>query len=96
VIVNVGGEELDLNEDNTTVFRFREAKHMDHLFIVRENQTSTVIFCDEKMLRPFIDADFPLQTSRWPRPFDFEAYEKYIDQMASDFRHELEGDDEPT
>lgn len=89
--VTIGGEDFHLTEDNTTVYTFRDAKHMDHAFIAREGHKTTLLFDQPEFLRKLIDMDFPLQTARWPRPFDFEAYEKYIDMLAAELSGEIDG-----
>lgn len=89
--VTIGGEDYHLTDENTTVFTFRDARHMDHVFIVNEGDKSTVLFAQPEFVRKLIDMDFPLQTARWPRPFDFEAYEKYIEMLANELNQEIEG-----
>lgn len=89
--MEIDGQEVDLTDENTTVYTFRDAPHMDHLCIALEDGQCSILFVDADVLRQFIDADFPLQTARWPRPFDFEAYDKYIEKLASDLNDELEG-----
>lgn len=91
--VTIGGDDVTLTEANTTVFTFRDAKHMDHVFVQRE-KGSTYLFSVPEFVRKLIDMDFPLQSSRWPREGDFEAFEMYIDhisgQIAGDLDHELD------
>jgi len=87
--VEIGGEPVLLTDDNTTVFTFRDAKHMDHVFITRE-EFSTYLFGVPEFVRKLIDLDFPLQSARWPREGDFAAFEGYIDCLAEGFNKEMD------
>lgn len=89
--INIGGEPFHLTEENTTVYRFREAAYMDHAYIIRPEQSSTVLFAQPEFFRQLIDLDFPLQTARWPRQCDFVAYDTYIDMLAAELTGEIEG-----
>jgi hypothetical protein len=89
--IQLGDDEVTLNEENTTVFTFREAKYMDHVFIAREaEEVCTYLFGVPDFVKKLIDMDFPLSTARWPREGDFVAYEGYIDSIADAFHHEIE------
>ena len=89
--IQLGDEEVTLNEENTTVFTFREAKYMDHVFIAREaEEVCTYLFGVPDFVRKLIDMDFPLASARWPRQGDFEAFEGYIDSIAEGFKREME------
>lgn len=87
--VTIGGDDVTLTEENTTVFTFRDAKHMDHVFVVWE-KGSTYLFGVPEFVRQLIDMDFPLASSRWPRQGDFEAFEMYVDKLAKDLADEID------
>lgn len=88
VVLNIEGQEIELNEDNCWVCIFTEAPEQDHIYVYAP--TTFVIFNNRKVIDELLALGYPMQTRRLPTPWDNDAYDKYIAVLTEELDHDLE------
>jgi len=88
VVLTIGGQEIPLSEDNAWVCIFTDAPEYDHIYVYEP--TTFVIFNNREVCDQLMQMGYPMQIRRLPRPWDINAYDKYIAMLAEELDHDLE------
>lgn len=88
VVLTIGDEEILLSEDNAWVCIFTDAPEYDHIYVYEP--TTFVIFNNREVCDQLMQLGYPMQIRRLPRPWDINAYDKYIQMLAEELDHDLE------
>lgn len=88
VVLTIGDEEIHLSEDNAWVCIFTDAPEYDHIYVFEP--TTFVIFNNREVCDQLMHLGYPMQIRRLPRPWDEDAYDKYIQMLTDELDHDLE------
>lgn len=88
VVLNIEGQEILLNEDNTWVCLFTEAAEHNHIYVYEPS--TLIIYNNREVIDELLQLGYPMQTRRLPTPWDEQAYDKYIAMLSDELEHDLE------
>lgn len=89
VTINIGGEEIDLNEDNCQVFRFRRNPELDHAYY-NDEERMFYIFSSEALLSTMETRGGIVVTADYPSHSDLDAWVKFNVQNLDDELDDLD------
>jgi len=88
LVIRIGGEEFTLTEFNCWVCIFTDVPAYDHLYVCAP--TVFAVFECRKLLDQLMHLGYPMQIARLPRPWDLEAYDRYIEKQTATLDYELD------
>lgn len=83
LVIEVGNREVILTEENSCVYKFRNQREVDHVFV----ETKTVvmfIFDCPRLLEALENAGATAIIADRPSQLDLEAYTRYIADTVDD------------